>query len=142
MAIFSIRGAVGSGKSSFAASFKPKVNKFWMDLENGAIRALGRIPNWQEEHEIWQPFHETNDLEAILDRIDHNRGDQVQGREKYWNLITSKYVEKVQDKKYPILSGGNLMVVCPIVYTSWHYGFLIIIMCSSSTPLIPLFLLK
>ncbi len=103
MAIISIRGPVGSWKSSFAASWKPGAKKFWQDLENGAIRALGRIPDWQKEHEIWQPFMDTNDLQAITDRIDANKGDQVQGREKYWNLITSKYVEVVQKSEYPII---------------------------------------
>lgn len=97
MAIWAIRGPVGSAKSTFANSFPGK--KMWFDLERGAHRAWGFDGG---DSTIWQP--ETKlDVQNLRQNLLFSRGDRIMGRRKSWEDITSKYFEVIVGNEYSVI---------------------------------------
>lgn len=95
MAIISVRGPKGSGKSTLGANWK-EGRTFWIDLELGAMRALSRVKDWQLTTELWHPYDEATDEATLLDLLDHMnlmRGQVLTGRVEYWESIVKKYLQ-------------------------------------------------
>ncbi len=95
-AVVSVRGAMGTGKSTLAAHWKPG-KTFWLDLELGAKRALSRVKDWQLNTQLWHPYDEQtgeNTLVDILNRMNSMRGQQLVGRTEYWESIIQKYLSQ------------------------------------------------
>ena len=96
MTVLSVRGAMGTGKSTLGAHWKGG-KTFWLDLELGAKRALSRIPKWEMNFQLWHPYDEQDGedaLEDILNRMNAMRGQQLSGRTEYWESIIKKYLSQ------------------------------------------------
>ncbi len=90
----SIRGPVASGKSTLAASWPG--NKFWYDLEQGAIRAMNQIPDWKEHNYLWHPNHEFPDdlmREIAVAQLTMSAMGKIQGYIPLWEEIVERYVD-------------------------------------------------
>ena len=99
MAVVSVRGAMGTGKSTLAAHWK-EGNTFWLDLELGAKRALSRIKDWDKHTTLWHPYDEedVDTLADMLNRMNSMRGEKLVGRVEYWETIIKKYLMMCADK--------------------------------------------
>ena len=94
MAVVSVRGGMGTGKSTLGAHWK-EGKTFWLDLELGAKRALSRIPDWKLHTQLWHPYDDKKGeetLEDILNRMNAMRGEKLIGRTEYWESIIQKYL--------------------------------------------------
>ncbi len=100
MTVVSVRGAMGTGKSTLAARWREGIT-FWMDLELGAKRALSRVKDWEKHTTLWHPYDEQDNedtLTDILNRMNSMRGEKLVGRVEYWETIIKKYLSKCADK--------------------------------------------
>ncbi len=101
----SIRGPQASGKSSLAASWPGK--KFWLDLEQGAIRAMNQIPDWRDTNKLWHPNHEFPEdtmKEIAIAQLTMSAMGRVQGYIPLWEEIVEKFVDVCIAGEYQVIS--------------------------------------
>ena len=93
MAVVSIRGPKGSGKSSFSATWRPGEARNWFDIEAGAIR----IHQPPEILVLWKPSDEEGGGQALLDTLSNVRLGRVFGYDVLWNLVHRQYLKVIQE---------------------------------------------
>ena len=109
MVVYSLRGAIGSGKSTFGLTLPGK--KFILDLEYGAHRATWRFA--PESYTIIK-------LPPNLDLLTYTRGGRVYGQLERWTEIAKEFVKAVQDPQYTTIVFDTLKVA----WTADHMAYL------------------
>lgn len=122
MSVVSVEGLKGSGKSTFAATWKREedVNCFWFDFDRGAKRALVNLPHEEQEahHEIWHPSDEV--MANMLETLDFVRGDTVQGQEETWTNFTKKFKE-IMIGQTPLRPENVLWAPDVLIFDTWKF---------------------
>ena len=121
--IVSIRGPVGSAKSTLASTWPG--NCFWFDLESGANRALDRyrvIYDDGDRHTPWNPFAEGPEVvkNAMLDGLMVSRGEKVHGKLEAWMECSKKYVGLLQSDEWHTI----IVDTWKELWTICHRGYL------------------
>ena len=121
--IISIRGPVGTGKSSLAATVPG--NCFWFDLEAGADRALDRYRYLfvdAHRHRAWNPMIEGNETSktAMLDSLVFTRGEKVKGMMELWAECSVKYISILKHEDWDTI----IVDTWKELWTTCHRGYL------------------
>ena len=101
--IWSIRGPVGSAKSTLVASFPGE--SFWFDLESGAHRATNRLQSIGEDisrFEPWHPLMSGNPevAKSAMESLRYRPGDLVVGKQETFEVTLEKYAEVLSTPSY------------------------------------------